>query len=127
LCPLIYVSNNRVTGPIPHENQFETFLNSLFGGNLGLWQSPLSKKCRDFKYTPTLPSPFKDNQSSKPLFEFGWKVIVIGYVCGFMIGVIVGKLWLQGSKDGSRKLDGERLRYINFFGAWPWSIIYIFF
>ena len=53
----------------------------------------LSKKCREyFKYTPTLPFRFEDNQSSKPLFEFGWKVIAIGYGCGFMIGVVVGKL-----------------------------------
>jgi hypothetical protein len=44
----------------------------------------LLKKCKEYlKYTPTLPSPFEDNQSSKPSFEFGWKVIAIGYGHGF--------------------------------------------
>ncbi|GLT54996.1 hypothetical protein SLA2020_281540 [Shorea laevis] len=47
------VSNNRLTGPIPHGNQFDTFQNGSFGGNPGLCGSPLSKKCGDFKYTPT--------------------------------------------------------------------------
>ena len=42
------------------------------------------------KYAPTLSSPFEDNQSSKPLFEYGWKIVAIGYGCGFMQGSMIG-------------------------------------
>jgi Leucine-rich repeat (LRR) protein len=48
------VSNNYLTGAIPRGNQLDTFLNNSFGGNPGLCGSPLSNKCGDFNYTPTL-------------------------------------------------------------------------
>ena len=59
---------------------------------------PLSRKCENFVYTPTLPSPFEENQSSKTSFAFVWKVVVIGYGCGFVIGVVIGKYFLIGRK-----------------------------
>jgi Leucine-rich repeat (LRR) protein len=86
------VSNNRLTGPIPRGNQLDTFQNNSFGGNPGLCGGPLSKKCGDFNYTPTLPYPFQENQNSKSPFEFGWKVVAIGYGCGFVIGVVIGHI-----------------------------------
>jgi Leucine-rich repeat (LRR) protein len=75
------VSNNRLTGPIPRGNQLDTFQNNSFGGNPRLCRNPLSKKCGDYKYTPISPSPFEKSQSSLSSFEFGWKVVVIGYGC----------------------------------------------
>jgi hypothetical protein len=86
------VSNNNLTGLIPHGHQFDTFQNSSFGGNSGLCGSPLSKKCGAFNYTPTPPYPFEENRSSKSPFEFGWKVVAIGYGCGFVIGVVIGQI-----------------------------------
>ncbi|XP_059449480.1 receptor like protein 22-like [Corylus avellana] len=58
------VSNNCLTGPIPYGNQFDTFPNSSFG----------------------------DNQSSESPFEFGWKVVAIGYGCRFVIGIVIGQI-----------------------------------
>ncbi|XP_059452680.1 receptor-like protein Cf-9 homolog [Corylus avellana] len=86
------VSNNRLTGAIPRGNQFDTFQKNSFGGNPRLCGSPLSKKCGDFNYTPTPPYPFEENQCSSSPFEFGWKVVAIGYGCGFVIGVVIGKI-----------------------------------
>nr|XP_023929437.1 receptor-like protein 9DC3 [Quercus suber] len=82
------VSNNHLMGPIPHGNQFNTFQGKSFGGNPGLCGSPLPKKCGNFE--DSLHPPL--NQDSKLLFEFGWKVVVIGYGCGFIIGVIIGQI-----------------------------------
>nr|XP_023928105.1 receptor-like protein 9DC3 [Quercus suber] len=82
------VSNNHLTGPIPHGNQFDTFQDKSFGGNPGLCGSPLPKKCGNFE--DSLHPPL--NQDSKLLSEFGWKVVMIGYGCGFIIGVIIGQI-----------------------------------
>jgi Leucine-rich repeat (LRR) protein len=86
------VSNNRLTGVIPRGNQLDTFQNNSFGGNPGLCGSPLSKKCGDFNYTPISSYPFRENQRSESPFEFGWKVVAIGYGCGFVIGVVIGHI-----------------------------------
>jgi len=103
----INVSNNRLTGPIPHGSQFDTFENSSFGGNSGLCGSPLSKKCGDFKYPQTPPSPFEVNESSESSFEFGWKVVAIGYACGFVIGAIIGQIVIARKYDWFLKIFGK--------------------
>ena len=82
------VSNNHLIGPIPHGFQFDTFQDKSFDGNPGLCGSPLPKKCGNFE--DSLHPPL--NQDSKLLSEFGWKVVVIGYGCGFIIGVIIGQI-----------------------------------
>ena len=71
-----------------HGNQFDTFQEKSFGGNPRLCGNPLPKKCGNFK--DSLHPPL--NQDSKLLFEFGWKEVVIGYGCGFIIGVIIGQI-----------------------------------
>ncbi|KAL4633498.1 hypothetical protein ACB092_04G126800 [Castanea dentata] len=87
------VSNNHLVGPIPHGNQFDTFQDKSFGGNPGLCGNPLPKKCGNSKGSLLPPFTFEEiNQDSKLLFEFGWKVVVIGYGCGFIIGVIIGQI-----------------------------------
>ncbi|MBA0795285.1 hypothetical protein Gohar_006161, partial [Gossypium harknessii] len=42
---VLNLSNNNLVGPIPHGNQFDTFDNDSYNGNLGLCGLPLSKQC----------------------------------------------------------------------------------
>ena len=79
------LSQNQLIGPIPQGGQFWTFENSSFEGNLGLCGSPLSKKCGNNE-TPT----YKTRQESSIVEGFDWKVVVIGYACGLIIGIVIG-------------------------------------
>ena len=86
------VSYNNLSGPIPQGKQFLTFQNNSFGGNLELCGSPLSQRCSNSEDPPTPPSNFEANQGSEFPFKFGWKVVAIGYGCGFIVGVFVGQI-----------------------------------
>ena len=86
------VSHNNLTGPIPQGKQFLTFQNSSFYGNVELSGSPLSKRCANSEDPPTPTSNFEAKQGLEYPFEFGWKVVVMGYGCGFVVGVFVDKL-----------------------------------
>ncbi|KAJ6865407.1 hypothetical protein NC651_035848 [Populus alba x Populus x berolinensis] len=81
------VSHNFLSGPIPRGNQFGTFDNTSFDANPGLCGEPLSKECGNGE--DSLPAAKEDGGSGYPL-EFGWKVVVIGYATGLVIGVILG-------------------------------------
>ncbi|KAJ6865432.1 receptor-like protein 47 [Populus alba x Populus x berolinensis] len=81
------VSHNFLSGPIPRGNQFGTFDNTSFDENPGLCGEPLSKECGNGE--DSLPAAKEDGGSGYPL-EFGWKVVVIGYASGSVIGVILG-------------------------------------
>jgi len=81
------VSHNFLSGPIPQGNQFGTFDNTSFDANPGLCGEPLSKECGNGE--DSLPAAKEDEGSGYP-HEFGWKVVVIGYASGLVIGVIIG-------------------------------------
>jgi hypothetical protein len=86
------VSHNNLTGPIPQGKQFVTFENNSFEGNPGLCGRPLTKTCANFDEPTSQPSIFEESQNSGSPFEFGWKIIVIGYGFGFVVGVIIGPI-----------------------------------
>ncbi|KAF7850112.1 hypothetical protein BT93_L5841 [Corymbia citriodora subsp. variegata] len=86
------VSDNHLSGPIPREKQFNTFENSSYKGNSGLCGAPLTKKCNDLKASPPPPS---DGVSVKEeprtwIKELNWKVVLMGFASGSIIGVVVG-------------------------------------
>ncbi|GLT82427.1 hypothetical protein SLE2022_007990 [Rubroshorea leprosula] len=88
------VSHNHLTSPIPKGQQFDTFENSSFDGNSGLCGMPLSRKC-DYHNPEILPPPSstsKGNEDSGLLAEFGWKLVLLGYGCGLLIGVVIGNI-----------------------------------
>ncbi|XP_062167818.1 receptor-like protein 43 [Alnus glutinosa] len=93
------VSHNHLTGPIPHGNQFETFSDSSFSGNSELCGRPLSKKCENSEDSPPPPPTSEKNQNSSFLFEFSWKVVVMGYGCGIIFGLIVGQIVFTKKHD----------------------------
>ncbi|KAK9993263.1 hypothetical protein SO802_022966 [Lithocarpus litseifolius] len=102
------VSYNNFTGPIPRGNQFDTFLNNSFDGNLGLCGNQLSRKCEGPKaFVPPL-SASTDNQESGSSTEFDWKIVVIGYGSGFIIGVVIGLRGITRKHDCFLKNFGIR-------------------
>ncbi|XP_023883699.1 receptor-like protein 41 [Quercus suber] len=119
------VSHNNLTRPIPQGKQFLTFQNSSFDGNVELCGSPLSKRCANSKDPPTPPSNFEANQGSKFPFEFGWKVVAMGYGFGFIVGVFVGQIIITRKSSwiivfcnwpSSRKGEVEETSKINLVG-----------
>uniref|UniRef100_A0A6N2K8W1 Leucine-rich repeat-containing N-terminal plant-type domain-containing protein n=1 Tax=Salix viminalis TaxID=40686 RepID=A0A6N2K8W1_SALVM len=82
------VSHNVLSGPIPRGNQFDTFDRTSFDANPGLCGKPLSRKCGNGE--DSLPAAKRDEGSAAYPLEFGWKVVVIGYASGLVIGVILG-------------------------------------
>ncbi|KAB1226439.1 Receptor-like protein 12 [Morella rubra] len=89
---VLNLSNNALTGPIPHGNQFDTYENTSFEGNPELCGWPLSKMCENSRYSPIPPSTFGKDHGSESLFNFGRKIVAIGSGCGFVVGVIIGQL-----------------------------------
>ena len=79
-------SHNRLTGRIPQGKQFATLENASFDGNLGLCGSPLSRECGSSEASPPTLSSSKQGSTS----EFDWKIILMGYGSGLVIGFSIG-------------------------------------
>ena len=84
---VLNLSQNHLTGLIPQGNQFETFGNDSYYGNLGLCGFPLSKRC-------TTDEVLEPSQEIKVEFEsgFDWKITLMGYGCGLVLGLSLGSL-----------------------------------
>ena len=98
-------SQNQLFGPIPQGGQFLTFQSSSFEGNFGLCGFQLSKKCGNNE----IPTSEMRHESS--LGEgFGWKVVVIGYACGLVIGLVTGHVVTSRRMDWLVRNFGVNLR-----------------
>ncbi|XVE53108.1 hypothetical protein DITRI_Ditri02bG0177900 [Diplodiscus trichospermus] len=90
------LSDNQLVGLIPRENQFESFSNDSYGGNLGFCGFPLSKKCGEGKADgPSTPVLDKEGDSA---FEFEWKFVMMGYGVGLVFGISTGYIMLTTGK-----------------------------
>ncbi|XP_052477236.1 receptor kinase-like protein Xa21 [Gossypium raimondii] len=76
-------SRNQLSGPIPHGKQFGTFENDSYIGNLGLCGFPLSKECNNDER----PEAVQDEEGNGNGIAFIWKVAVMGYGCGMILGI----------------------------------------
>ncbi|GKV44965.1 hypothetical protein SLEP1_g52100 [Rubroshorea leprosula] len=109
---VLNLSNNHLVGCIPQGNQFNTFGNGSYEGNLELCGIPLSKSC-DGIGTP--PSSFQEKDE---LWRFGWRVVVLGYGCGVVFGLLMGYLvfrtrkpkWFVSLFDGRPSQSGRKMR-----------------
>ncbi|XP_052875257.1 receptor like protein 26-like [Gossypium arboreum] len=85
---VLNVSQNNFFGPIPVGYQFNTFDIDSYAGNLDLCGFPLSKKCgSEEERKPQTPKLVEDEDSAIP---FIWKVVMMGYGCGVVMGLSTG-------------------------------------
>ncbi|CAL8152133.1 unnamed protein product [Prunus armeniaca] len=85
------VSKNQLVGPIPHGKQFDTFENDSYRENTGLCGFPLSKTCSAHQ---SPPSSFQQEDDLEHGNVFDWKVVLMGYASGVVIGISMGYLVL---------------------------------
>ncbi|PON80730.1 LRR domain containing protein [Parasponia andersonii] len=106
------VSHNHLTGPIPQENQLSRFESSSYEGNLGLCGIPVPNKCGDSEALEPVPlsSSEEEQEESTSPFNFGWKVVVIGYGCGFVFGFLIGQIVLARKPNWFAILLGSGIR-----------------
>ncbi|KAL4637617.1 hypothetical protein ACB092_03G089700 [Castanea dentata] len=83
-------SNNHLTGPIPQGQQFSTFGNDSYLGNIGLCGMPLTKKCKISKTLTQPPPNSKQGAGSNFPSKFDWVVIMMEYGSGLINGVVIG-------------------------------------
>ncbi|GKV44924.1 hypothetical protein SLEP1_g52057 [Rubroshorea leprosula] len=89
---VLNLSNNHLVGRIPQGSQFNTFGNGSYEGNLGLCGIPLSKSCDG------IGTPSSSFQEKDELCGFGWRVVVLGYGCGVVFGLLMGYLVFRTGK-----------------------------
>ena len=77
-------------GPTPQRKQFNTFPSNSFEGNPRLCGSPLTKKCKNSEVSLLSPSTPEEIQDLVSPFQFGWKIVLIGYGFGLVVGVTIG-------------------------------------
>ncbi|XLU22377.1 hypothetical protein S245_058443 [Arachis hypogaea] len=89
---VLNLSKNQLEGMIPTGEQFNTFQNDSYKDNPMLCGFPLSKSCGNDEEQP--PSVFTEAKESL----FGWKSVAVGYGCGVVFGMFLGKLFIKTAK-----------------------------
>ncbi|CAL5374717.1 unnamed protein product [Camellia sinensis] len=112
---VLNLSQNQLVGPIPQGNQFDTFLNGSYIDNLALCGPPLLNACNP--RTPQ-PPPLMFQQEDNTSSGFNWEVILPGYICGLVWGLVMGYFmfsrekpqWLVRIIEGERNKNGKRFK-----------------
>ncbi|XVF78108.1 hypothetical protein PTKIN_Ptkin14bG0102600 [Pterospermum kingtungense] len=109
---VLNLSYNQLEGSIPQSYQFGTFSNDSYRGNPRLCGPPLTRKC----YEADVPiSPLGKDADSWVDGISVWKIVLMGYgsglIIGFSIGFTVlnemGNKWLDSCKR-NRKKNGKK-------------------
>ncbi|PON31751.1 LRR domain containing protein [Parasponia andersonii] len=87
------VSQNQLVGPIPRGKQFNTFSNGSFLENLDLCGFPLSRTCDEETDLQNSPPPTLEQEDDSEITNgMTWKVVLMGYGCGLVFGILMGYL-----------------------------------
>ncbi|XP_017979602.1 PREDICTED: receptor-like protein 12 [Theobroma cacao] len=106
---VLNLSQNQLVGLIPQGNQFNTFLNDSYRGNLGLCGFPVSKSCgKDEEQEPPESAFHEEGIYSCPL---DWKFVMMGYGCGLVLGLSTGYIMLTIGKPEWLVRMVQRLGY----------------
>ncbi|KAB2039707.1 hypothetical protein ES319_D02G028800v1 [Gossypium barbadense] len=82
------LSCNQLEGSIPQSNQFITFTNDSYRGNPKLCGLPLSRKCNEVSLP--MPPPPGEGEDSWLNALSTWKIALIGYASGLIVGLCIG-------------------------------------
>ncbi|GKA89058.1 leucine-rich repeat-containing protein [Tanacetum coccineum] len=92
---VLRLSHNRLVGRIPDGTQFNTFDENSFEGNVGLCGYPLPKKCSEYTHNKPQLEARKDQEEKS---GFTWEVVMLGYGCGTLLGLVMGYFMLSTRK-----------------------------
>ncbi|KAH9779606.1 Receptor-like protein 47 [Citrus sinensis] len=84
------LSYNRLWGRIPRGNQFNTFENDSYIGNIHLCGEPLTVTCSNDAVPKVPPSASTDHEEDETTSWFDWKMAKMGYAFGLVIGLSIG-------------------------------------
>ncbi|KAM6552650.1 hypothetical protein CsatB_013412 [Cannabis sativa] len=87
------LSYNKLEGQIPRGNQFETFNNDSYKGNIELCGFPLSKSCNT-----GIKREDDHGKEHTDHISLDWKIVMVGYGCGLIIGISLGYVVLYGER-----------------------------
>ncbi|XP_062078718.1 receptor-like protein 7 [Humulus lupulus] len=89
------LSMNQLEGQIPRSRQFDTFTEDSYNGNSGLCGFPISKSCNeDMAHQPS-SSTSQQEGDEEHVNGFDWKIVLMGYGSGMVIGISVGYMVLK--------------------------------
>ncbi|XP_062081160.1 receptor-like protein 9DC3 [Humulus lupulus] len=89
------LSMNQLEGRIPRSRQFDTFTEDSYNGNSGLCGFPISKSCNeDMAHQPS-SSTSQQEGDEEHVNGFDWKIVLMGYGSGMVIGISVGSMVLK--------------------------------
>ena len=80
---------NNLEGQILQSTQLSTF---------GLCGFPLTKKCKVNDQKPMFPQDEEDDDEYGFIDGFGWRSVVIGYRCGFVVGIGIGYMIIRSGR-----------------------------
>ncbi|KAF8015465.1 hypothetical protein BT93_H1088 [Corymbia citriodora subsp. variegata] len=92
------MSHNNLTGSVPRGKQFDTFSDNSFAGNSRLCGEFISRKCQDSRNKPGQPSTHQEEDLAPPT-ELYWKIVLMGYGSGLVIGVVIRNSFISWKHD----------------------------